>query len=151
MTSVRRRDLAITATVLLASAACGGASVDGVRISDVWARPTPPGATVGAVYFRLESGDDDRLVAATVDPSVAGLVELHATITDDSTGAARMDPLDGVAVDGGEAVTFEPGGNHVMLVDLPVPLAAGATFDVTLQLERAGPHVVEVTVREEAP
>ncbi|MGI9030321.1 MAG: copper chaperone PCu(A)C [Ilumatobacteraceae bacterium] len=150
MTPARRRDLAITAAVLLASA-CGGAGSDDVRISEAWARPTPAGATVAAVYFRLETGDDDRLVAATVDKSIAGQVELHATLTDDSTGAARMDPLNGVAVDGGEPVTFEPGGNHAMLVDLPVPLAAGATFDVTLQLERAGPQVVEVTVREEAP
>ncbi len=141
-------------TLLAAAAllgACGGAHADGEQLDVAWARPTPAGATVAAVYFDIAAETDDRLVAAGVDPTIAAGAELHATTIDDASGGVAMRRLDGLPVEGGSDVVFEPGGNHVMLVDVVQPLVAGTTFDLTLDFERAGPQVVTVTVREDAP
>ena len=50
-----------------------------------------------------------------------------------------------------EYAVLEPGGYHIMLLDISTPLELGETFDVTLTFENAGEQVVEVEVREEAP
>ena len=46
--------------------------------------------------------------------------------------------LDAVPIRAGETVTFEPGGDHVMLVDIEKPLIPGETITATLIFERAG-------------
>ena len=141
-----------TATVVLCvvAAACGGGGDDdGVRIADAWARPSPPGVTTGAVYLTLRSDDGDVLVGAVVDPVVAAAVELHTTCS--AGGTSTMDPLGDLALPPGEDVTFAPGGNHIMLVDLAVPLVAGESFPLTLQLAELGPQTVDVAVGDGPP
>lgn len=144
-----RRGTVLAAAALLG--ACGGSQAAGVQIDGAWARPTPAGATVASVYFGIEAGTDDRLIAARVEPTIAAGTELHATTMDDTSGDAAMRQLDGVPVEPGSPVAFEPGGNHVMLVDVVQPLVAGTRFDLTLDFEQAGPQVVTVTVRDDAP
>ena len=56
-----------------------------------------------------------------------------------------------IALPAGTTVNLEPGGYHIMLLDLARPLSVGDKFDVTLTFETAGEQVVEVEVREEAP
>lgn len=96
----------------------------------------------GAVFFTVvNNGDtDDALVAANAD--IAGRTELHETIMQD--GQAMMQPVDQINVPAGGEAVLEPGGLHVMLLDLPEPLEVGQTFPVTLTFENAGE--VELTV-----
>lgn len=139
---MRRTILAVSLIVL---AACGdGAAGEPVVVRGAWARPTSLASTPGAVYFELEVAEDDVLVGASA-ASVAAVAELHESTTSD--GAMAMHELEhGLALDGGEAVAFEPGGLHVMLVDLTGPLALGQRFELTLVFERAGPVTVDVEV-----
>ena len=69
--------------------ACGESGDDELAVHDVWARSTPAVVSVGAVYLRVTSPDDDELVGATVDPAVAESVQLHSTEVDDG-GTATM-------------------------------------------------------------
>lgn len=96
----------------------------------------------GAVFFTVvNNGDtDDALVAANAD--IAGRTELHETTMQD--GQAMMQPVDQIDVPAGGEAVLEPGGLHVMLLDLPEPLEVGQTFTVTLTFENAGE--VELTV-----
>lgn len=134
--------------------ACGGgdgsAADDAVTITDAWSRTTPPGTTVGAVYFTATSDGDDALVGAAVDATIAATATLHMTATDGS-GGTSMEALDSLAVPADGELVLEPTGNHVMLVDLAGPLEEGDSFDLTLTLETAGDETVTVEVRSEAP
>ena len=70
----------------------------------------------------------------------------------DASGRMRMQELpDGLALTGGETVSFEPGGYHVMLPDLVEPLAVGDEFELTLQFENADEVTLAVEVAESAP
>ena len=75
----------------------------------------------------------------------------------DASGAGEMGEMmmrelaDGLALPGGETVSLEPGGYHVMLLDLVDPLEIGETFDVTLDFADADSLTVTVTVAETAP
>jgi copper(I)-binding protein len=157
-----RKRLAIAFALLMVfTAACG--SDDGVTVDKPWARASASMANAGAAYMQLTSGEADRLMGASVDASVAGKVEIHETTAADmgedssdgngseGMGAMMMQEVGEIALPAGETVALEPGGLHVMLLGLAVPLEVGDTFDLTLQFENAGDRVIEVEVREDAP
>lgn len=58
---------------------------------------------------------------------------------------------DGLALTGGEAVSFEPGGYHVMLFGLADPLEVGEEFELTLDFASADDLTVTVEVSETSP
>jgi len=129
-------------------AGCGGDDTPAepaVAVSDAWARPTPPGATEGAVYLDLRATTDDALVALSVDPEVAAAAELHEMIAD-AAGLTSMRQLPALELPAGETVAIESGVAHVMLVDLAEPLTDGETFPLTLQFDVAPSVTVTVAV-----
>lgn len=181
---------------------------EGVTVADQWSRSTAPTQENGAVYMNLTAAADDALVGASVDASIAAVVEIHETVPaseagpdampmggsmeeeesmegdstittammDDSTTTAMMDdssttamggegddmggegggmaegmvmqPVERIELPAGETVSLEPGGYHIMLLQLAEPLVAGDTFDVTLTFENAPEQTVTVEVRD---
>jgi copper(I)-binding protein len=64
----------------------------------------------------------------------------------------RMQQLvDGLPLPAGETVTLEPGGYHIMLLDLAEPLEVGDEIEVTLDFENADDMNMTVEVAESAP
>jgi periplasmic copper chaperone A len=177
----RRRNVAMAlASMALLVAACGsddGSTADAttttappapeIVVTDAWARTSPAVASAGAVYLNIANeGDvDDTLVGAEVDPAVAAVVELHETVeamegpTDDSMttttgmggGMMSMQPVDEIPVPAGDEVALEPGGYHIMLLDLAEPLESGTTITVTLTFAESGTIEVAADVRDMAP
>ena len=132
-------------------------------VTDVWARASADGQANGAAYLTISGGGaDDRLLAASVPSSIAARTELHETVVADtggegagegmdgmeSGGEMSMRPVTAIDVPAGGTVSLEPGGLHVMLLELAAPLTAGQTFELTLQFEQAGEQVVPITVRD---
>jgi copper(I)-binding protein len=115
------------------------------RVSGAWARATPPGATVGAIYLRIEGGAEaDRLIgAATVR---AARVEFHGTGEID--GVVRMRATAAIEVPAGRQIELAPQGPHLMLLGLTAPLRAGERLPLTLRFERGGEREVSVQVRD---
>jgi copper(I)-binding protein len=115
-----------------------------VTVSAAWARATPPGMAVAAVYLTLVGGSQaDRLVGA--DTPRAGMAQIH--VVSEAEGMARMRPTEGVDVPAHKSVALAPQGTHIMLMDLPRPLVAGERFPLTLQFEQAGRIGTSVEVR----
>lgn len=117
-----------------------------IQVEDPWARETPPGVSHGAAYMTLinEGGIKDRLIGAR--SGVANVAELHTHLMED--GVVKMRGLEGVNMPPGTPVALEPGGLHIMLIELKGPLKAGEHFPLTLEFERAGDTTVEVEVRK---
>ena len=126
--------------------AASGAIADELTVTSAWARATPPGVSMGVVYFQLENGStkSDRLLK--LKTSVAASAGVHRTeIVDD---VARMREVAVLHVASGEKVEFAPGGLHVMLMGLKQPLVAGQKFELELLFEVAGPRRVVVSIRD---
>ncbi len=71
----------------------------------------------GAVYLTVVNGTGvpDQLVSAT--SPLAATVEFHETVNDN--GILRMQPQpDGFEIPAGGSLAFQPGGKHIMLVEL---------------------------------
>ena len=154
-----RRLIWLMAVPGLIAAGCGGNT--GVAVDKPWARNSPGMATSGAVYMNLESSGGDRLIGASVAAGIAAKVEIHQTAMaggdsgDDPEGgmdgAMTMREVGEIDLPAGTTVNLEPGGFHIMLLDIADPLELGQKFEVTLTFETSLERVVEVEVREEAP
>jgi copper(I)-binding protein len=145
---VRLREIALAATlvVLVAGASAQDYTKGPLVIDRPWSRATPHGATVAAGYLVIENKgpNPDRLVSVAAE--IAGRSEIHEMAVDQ--GVARMRPLArGLEIRPGAAVKLEPGGRHLMFVDLKRPLKPGERFKGTLVFEKAGPVEVEFVVR----
>lgn len=134
---------------------------DEVSVTNQWARTSAMATTMGAVYLDVTASAGDELVGVAVDESVAVAAELHETVTEgghsmsgDTTmpdGGMKMQRIDKLDIPAGETISLEPGGYHIMLVDLVAPLETGTSFSLTLSFATAGDVTVEVPVLDEAP
>ena len=138
---------AVLAAVLVSGAALAhDYQVKSLRVSNPFARATPPGAKVAGAFMTIKNvgPDPDRLIS--VSSPVAGLVEIHEMAMDG--GMMKMRAVKGIDVKPGATVELAPGGYHVMLEDLKQPLKLGEQIPVKLTFEKAG--VLEIKVNVEA-
>ncbi len=133
---------------VLTAAQCSGgnaASAPKISVEDAWARPSAMVAGSGAVYVTLKNtGGDDVLVSAASD--VAEAVELHQTKMEGDM--MKMSPVPNIPVPAGETVKLEPGGKHIMLINLNQELKSGETISITLNFEKSGAMTLDVPVKE---
>jgi uncharacterized protein YcnI/copper(I)-binding protein len=116
-----------------------------LMISTPWTRATPPGAKIAGGYLTITNNGKagDRLIGGSFDGG--GHVEVHEMSMAD--GVMKMRPLaDGLEIKPGATVKLEPGGYHLMMMDLVKPLAKGDKVKAHLQFEKAGKVDVELEV-----
>ncbi|MCA9911299.1 MAG: copper chaperone PCu(A)C [Anaerolineae bacterium] len=90
-----------------------------------------------AAYFVIENRGETPVVLASVTTPVAGRAEIHRTVIENSV--ASMVPVEtGIEIGPGETFSFDPGGYHVMLLDLVQDLKAGDYFALTLNFDMPG-------------
>lgn len=123
--------------------------VESLFIDHPWARAMPTTATTGATYFRIDNNGevDDRLLG--VETPAAKSAELHEHVH--AEGLMKMQKAADLTIGAGESVTLEPGGYHIMLMNLQQPLVDGEKFPMTLRFEQAGSIEIEVAVHKDAP
>ena len=139
----------LLALCLIAGAAAWGAAAAQaavpVEVKDAWVRAPAPGQKVAGAYMELLSRT--HLALISVASPAAARVELHSTAIED--GVMKMRPVDRVELPAGKAVKLEPGGLHVMLIDLRQPLQPEAKVPLTLTLQRADFSRVIFTLQAE--
>lgn len=125
--------LAIFASAFLVGPALALADA-GVKVTNVWARSTAPGQNVGAAYLNIVSNAPAALVKA--ESPAAKVVELHEMKMEGDVMKMRAVPK--IDLPAGKEVKLEPGGLHVMLIDIKQPLKVGEKVPLTLVVEAGG-------------
>jgi hypothetical protein len=128
--------------VCLSLGAGAAAAAEPPAVSQAWIRATPPGARAAAAYMTITSAGAERLVGA--DAAAARAVEIHTHVVEG--GLQRMARRAELALPAGEAVRLEPGGLHLMLIDLAAPLEPGMQVSITLRFAGASALEIEVPV-----
>ncbi len=107
-----------------------------IEITDIRARTTVTDTT--AVYFTMtNNGPADTLLSAAVDPTVAGMAQLHEMVA--SGGTMSMRELKaGLPIPANGTVELKPGSYHLMVMNVKKPVAGGDILPVTLVFEKAG-------------
>ena len=128
-----------------ASLAAQAAWAANISVTDAWARATMPGQPVSGAYMQIQADADARLVG--VSSSVVPRVEVHEMNMDG--GVMRMREVKAIDLPKGKTVSLEPGGFHIMLMNLKKPIAAGDVIPLTLVVESGGKRQT-VEVKAEA-
>ncbi len=125
--------------------ALAGTAADDVRIVDPWAREMPPTVKTSAGFLTMENhGSADHALVGAESPC-CGHVELHTHVHDN--GVMRMRPVEKMPVPAGGVTKLQPGGLHLMLMQLKRPLHAGEKLPITLIFEDGSRKTIEAEVR----
>lgn len=112
------------------------AEIEGISLHHAWVRPAGPGMRMSAGYTTIvnESNFDDAIVGVSAD--FAEAAELHESRQ--VNGTSSMERVARLEVPAGRTVRLQPGGYHVMLINLTRELEEGDMYTVTFTFEDAG-------------
>lgn len=132
--------LALASLILLAAPAWAE-----VKVAGPWVRGTTASQKTTGAFMTLVSSGPATLVAAT--SPLAGKVEIHQMRMDGSV--MRMRKVDEVVLPAGKPVALNPGGYHIMLMELRERMRAGAKVPLTLKIRNGNGATSEVAVMAE--
>lgn len=123
-----------------------------VTISNPWIRATVQGQKATGAFMTVSSKENAKLVAAS--SPIASVVEIHEMKMDKDV--MKMSALpNGLDLPAGQAVDLKPGGFHIMLMDLKMPLSKDTTVPLTLTFQdtsgKKTQQVVQVPVSTQPP
>lgn len=121
----------IASLVFLPSLSFALQCADSVLVSQASVRLPIPGQNNSAAFMTLsnEGASDCTLISA--ESQVAKVVELHNHIEDN--GIMRMRAVEDIQIPAGATTSLQPGGLHIMLIDLVKPLQKGHSVKLTLK------------------
>jgi copper(I)-binding protein len=118
-----------------------------ISVTDAWARATMPGQPVSGAYMNIQADADARLLS--VSSPLIPQVEVHEMKMDD--GVMRMREVKAIDLPKGKTVSLQPGGYHIMLMNLKQPITAGEIVPLSLVIESGGKQqIVEVNAEARA-
>jgi copper(I)-binding protein len=126
------------------SSSCGSRTI---TIEAPWARTGQMGAN-SAVYFEIRNSTNEADSLIRAESDISTHVELHRSMMVEGSDAMTMQKQDQIEIPAAYTFSFEPGGYHVMLIDLKDDLVAGGIVELTLVFEKAGAVQVDVEIRE---
>jgi copper(I)-binding protein len=156
--------LILLALVLLVGCAPQPATI---QIQDAWLRPTSLGNNA-ALYFSIANNLPESVVILSASSEAARAVEIHESMmmaaddlnnmiegNEDSVAndlqmqdVMQMTALNEVEIGSGETLLFEPGGLHIMLVDIQQEFELGMSVMLRLNFENGESLSLEAVVSE---
>ena len=122
----------------------------GLFVVEPWTRESPMLDLAGAAYMVIHNSTDADDAIVAVSSPVAEFVELHLSSMDDE-GMMSMNQVAEIPVPAHADAVLEPGGFHLMLINLSEPLTEGTEVELTLEFMSAEPQTVVAPVMADAP
>lgn len=121
-----------------------GTAADHLTATDPWVKAAESGMTAAFAVLHNDGDQDVTVVGATSDLSP---VQIHEMATDDSGAMVMREKEGGLTIPAGGEHALEPGGDHLMLMELSSPVEPGAEYEVTLELSDGSTLVVTAPAR----
>lgn len=145
--------LALSAAALIALTGCSAPASDAsegsaapaaenVTMENGWVKAAESG--MSAAFGELENTGSDDITVMSASTEASSALELHETVENEAGEMIMREKTDGFTIAAGESLSLEPGGNHLMLMDLTNPIQAGD--EVTFTLTFSDDSTYEFTV-----
>ena len=118
----------------------------GLLLEDAWVRALPPTQPNTAAYLVLSNRGAQAVEVVGASADIADRVEIHTTR--EVEGYLRMEQLPALQVGPGQSVALEPGGAHLMLLDLARMPAPGDVVRLCLRTAGGGEACTDAEVRK---
>ncbi|MGO2658299.1 copper chaperone PCu(A)C [Mycetocola reblochoni] len=144
---------AVAAVLLLSSCSAGSGSpsadpstpsssqAEALDVSDAWVKSAESG--MSAAFGELSNTGDTDITLVSVTTPASSDVELHETVADESGTMVMREKDGGFTIPAGGSRVLEPGGDHIMLMDLAEPILAGD--EVSVELSFSDGSVADIT------
>ena len=119
----------ISSAFLLAASLSTSLAAQTIEVKDAWVRATVQGQKATGAFMTLTAKSGASLVG--VSTPVATVAEVHEMKMEGDVMKMRAMPQ-GLNLPAGQSVKLNPGGYHVMLMDLKLPLKTNTTIPLTL-------------------
>jgi len=130
--------------LLFAALFCGQLQAE-ITVTEGYIRGLPPGQMTTAAFMRLFNSAGQVIRIQSASSPAAERAEFHRS--SHSNGMMSMEALAAVVVPARGELVLEPGGVHLMLINLTAPLREGDSAELTLQLEGGQQLTVTLPVR----
>lgn len=138
------KKLSLLALGLMFSAGVIAGAADQVSVQNPYVRLAPPNAPATGAFMVIKNGGDKDVKVLKADNPVSRVTELHTHLNEG--GVMKMRPVPAIEVKAkGEAV-LQPGGLHVMMIDLKAPLKEGDVVPITLTFDDGSSKQIEAKV-----
>jgi len=127
-------DSKTAATPAAAADTADSAASTPVTFDDGWAKAT--GTEMTGVFGTITNPGDADLHLTGVESDLGGSAELHETVPG-ASGMMMQEREDGFVIPAGGELVLEPGGNHIMLMELGRPITTGQQITLTLEFDGA--------------
>lgn len=134
------------AAAICAAALMLSGCADDIDTSDMWARPTAPGAESAAFYGEIVNNSGEDTVVGHYYSPTCGTIELHTTEMVDDVMQMRPAEPDVAVLDDGETLVLKPRSYHLMCLDLVEPLVEGETVSLELTFEGVEVQIIDVPI-----
>ncbi|HEY5718157.1 MAG TPA: copper chaperone PCu(A)C [Motiliproteus sp.] len=120
-----------------------------VEVQHAYVRATPPSVSNSAGFMVLYNHAAQPLTLTGAHTPRAKASELHSHVNDN--GVMRMRQVEGIELPPHGRVVLQPGGYHLMLLDLTQPLQEGETVAVELTFSDGSHQQVIMPVSRNQP
>lgn len=117
--------------------------------NNAWVRSMPPAAQVTAAYGQLMNHGDETVTITGVTSAVGAEAQMHDVVADGDQ--RRMTPLTSVEIAPGEALTFQPGGRHIMLLGVVETPSEGSQVKLCALSKLGHQACTQARVERQAP
>lgn len=116
-----------------------------LTIENAWVRASEysdhEGGMTG-VFATISNGSDHDVVLTGGSTDIAMMVQTHEVVD-----GMMQETENGITIPAGGSVTLEPGGLHVMLMDLKQPILAGDKINFTFAFDDGSEQTFELTAK----
>lgn len=136
----------IVSTLLFVVIGCGQEHTgDPIVVRDAWIREPPP-SSPAAAYLVIENRGGEPVELVAVATEVAEQAEIHRMEHKDDRMTMRQ--VAELQIPAGGEVALEPGGAHLMLMELRRPLRDGDEVEVVLGFGDGTERRIQMPVRK---
>lgn len=118
-----------------------GTQAEAVTVEDAWVKAAEKDMTAAFARLVNTGSGDARLLSATSPASAT--VEIHEVVDN-----VMRTKNDGVVIPAGAEVQLQPGGDHLMLIDLGAPLTPGTDVEIVATFEDGSRLPITAQVRD---
>jgi copper(I)-binding protein len=120
----------------------------GIIIEDAWVRASEFSAKAGGmtgIFAKITNNGDKTITLVGGGTDAAMMVQTHEVVD-----GMMQEKKGGIEIHVGQTVTLQPGGLHIMLMNLTKPIVVGDKIDFTFKFDKADSQTFTLTAKESA-
>lgn len=118
-----------------------------ILVANAWVQAMPLSQTTTAAYMVITNNSPKEAVVVSASSDIAGATEIHQM--SDMNGMMNMAMVKVLHVPAQGKVTLQPGGFHIMLINLKKPVQKGDIVPITLHFQDGGSIIVNADVHDQ--